>query len=73
MQTLQGIIQAVGGDPEETHNGELYSAMGYIPKNQRATGLTRPRKGGRGGKRLRRDVPVRPWVCRNGDSRRWRG
>ena len=48
VQTLQGVIQAVGGDPEETHNGELYSAMGYIPKNQRATGLTRRRKAGRG-------------------------
>lgn len=47
LHTVQGVIQAVGGDPEETHNGELYGAMGYIPKNQRATGLTRRRKAGK--------------------------
>ena len=38
---LQCIASAVAGDPEEGHNGELYAAMGYVPKNQRATGLVR--------------------------------
>jgi hypothetical protein len=36
---LQGVVQAVCGDPEETQNGALYAAMGYVPKNQRASGL----------------------------------
>lgn len=34
-------MQGVCGDPEETQNGELYAAMGYVPKNQRAAGLVR--------------------------------
>jgi hypothetical protein len=38
---LQCIASAVAGDPEEGHNGELYAAMGYVPKNQRASGLVR--------------------------------
>jgi hypothetical protein len=45
LDTLQGVVNAVKGDPAEGQNGELYGAMGYIPKNQRATGLVRPRKG----------------------------
>ena len=39
---VEGVIQSVGGDPEETNNGELYGAMGYTPKDQRSTGLVRP-------------------------------
>jgi hypothetical protein len=39
---LQGVVSSVCGDPEETANGELYSAMGYVPKNQRSSGLVRP-------------------------------
>ena len=45
LEVLQGVVSAVKGDPEEGQNGELYGAMGYIPKSQRATGLVRPRKG----------------------------
>ena len=41
LLVLQGVVQAVCGDPEETQNGELYAAMGYVPKNQRASGLVR--------------------------------
>lgn len=44
LELLQGVVAAVRGDPTEGQNGELYGAMGYIPKNQRATGLVRPRK-----------------------------
>jgi hypothetical protein len=43
MELVQGVISAVRGDPEE-REGELYCAMGYIPRNQRSTGLKRPRK-----------------------------
>src|SRR5262245_22607260 len=45
LEVLQGVVNAVKGDPAEGQNGELYGAMGYIPKNRRATGLVRPRKG----------------------------
>ena len=44
IDLVQSIVSSVCGDPEEGHNGELYSAMGYVPKNQRATGLVRRRK-----------------------------
>jgi hypothetical protein len=39
--TLQGVVASVRGDPEETQNGELYDAMGYVPRDQRSTGLVR--------------------------------
>jgi hypothetical protein len=41
QKVIEGVIQSVGGDPEETNNGELYAAMGYTPKDQRASGLVR--------------------------------
>lgn len=41
LLVLQGVVQGVCGDPEETQNGELYAAMGYVPKNQRSSGLVR--------------------------------
>ena len=41
LDLIQGVVAAVRGDPTETQNGELYSAMGYVPKNQRSTGLVR--------------------------------
>jgi hypothetical protein len=44
LKTMQGVIDGVKGDPEEGSNGALYSAMGYVPKSQRSTGLKRPRK-----------------------------
>ena len=42
QKVVEGVIQSVGGDPEETNNGELYGAMGYAPKDQRSSGLVRP-------------------------------
>ncbi|MEJ1960629.1 MAG: hypothetical protein WDO56_03395 [Gammaproteobacteria bacterium] len=41
LEIVQGVVAAVRGDPAETQNGELYSAMGYVPKNQKSTGLVR--------------------------------
>ena len=41
LLVLQGIVSGVCGDHEETQNGELYAAMGYVPKNQRSSGLVR--------------------------------
>jgi hypothetical protein len=40
---LEGVVAGVRGDPDETQNGELYAAMGYVPKNQRSSGLVRVR------------------------------
>jgi hypothetical protein len=45
LPDLQGVVNAVKGDREEGgENGELYAAMGYVPKGERATGLVRRRK-----------------------------
>jgi len=38
---VDGVVASVRGDPEETQNGPLYAGMGYVPKNQRSTGLVR--------------------------------
>jgi len=35
------VVNAVKGDPAEGENGPLYAAMGYVPKNQRRSGLSR--------------------------------
>jgi hypothetical protein len=35
------VVNAVKGDPDEGENGSLYTAMGYIPKSERRSGLTR--------------------------------
>jgi hypothetical protein len=37
----QLVVNAVRGDVTEGENGSLYAAMGYIPKNERRSGLTR--------------------------------
>ena len=37
----QLVVNAVKGDPDERENGSLYSAMGYMPKSARRSGLTR--------------------------------
>ncbi len=41
LLVVRGVIASVCGDPAETQNGELYAAMGYVPKNQRASGRAR--------------------------------
>lgn len=45
LDIVQGVVSAVKGDPEEGQNGELYAAMGYVPKNQRSKGIRRPKNG----------------------------
>lgn len=46
LNTAQLIINAVKGDPEETEDGALYAAMGFVRKGLRSTGLTRRRANG---------------------------
>jgi hypothetical protein len=42
---IRGVVNAVMGDREEGgENGELYAAMGFVPRAARSTGLTRRRK-----------------------------
>ena len=41
MKQLLMVVNAVKGDPSEGENGSLYSAMGYVPKYARRSGLTR--------------------------------
>lgn len=41
LDLAQLVVNSVKGDPEEGESGGLYAAMGYVPKNQRRSGLTR--------------------------------
>jgi hypothetical protein len=41
LEQVQLVVNSVKGDPEEGESGGLYAAMGYVPKNQRRSGLTR--------------------------------
>ena len=38
------VVNAVKGDPAEGEDGELYDAMGYVRKSERASGLTQKTK-----------------------------
>lgn len=35
------VVNAIKGDPDEGDDGPLYAALGYVPKSQRRSGLTR--------------------------------
>jgi len=35
------VIKGIVGDPEEGDDGELYDALGYVRKSERASGLSR--------------------------------
>lgn len=41
LDLAQMVVNSVKGDPEEGETSGLYAAMGYVPKNQRRSGLTR--------------------------------
>ena len=44
LVTMNFIVNAVKGDPQEGEDGELYAAMGYVRKSERRSGLTRGRR-----------------------------
>jgi len=44
MKQVNFVVNAVKGDPAEGEDGELYEAMGYIRKSERASGLTKKTK-----------------------------
>ena len=62
----QGVVNSVKGDPAEGENGELYAAMGFIPKSQRATGLVRRRKAQRPEEVTGSGGRERPWALPRG-------
>ena len=41
LELAQLVVNSVKGDPEEGETSGLYAAMGYVPKNERRSGLTR--------------------------------
>jgi hypothetical protein len=41
LELAQLVVNSVKGDPEEGESSGLYAAMGYVPKNERRSGLTR--------------------------------
>jgi len=49
IEVIRAVVNAVKGDREEGgENGELYAAMGFVPKSARSSGLTRRRPNGNG-------------------------
>ena len=44
LPTVLRVVHAVVADKIEGNDGELYKAMGYVRRSERATGLTRRRR-----------------------------
>jgi len=44
MKQVLLVVNAVKGDPAEGEDGELYDAMGYVRKSERASGKTNKTK-----------------------------
>jgi hypothetical protein len=44
MELLQWVVNSVKGHPKYGENSAVYTAMGYVPKNERRSGLTRRRE-----------------------------
>jgi hypothetical protein len=44
MAAQAKVVKGVVGDPDEGDDGELYEAMGYVRKSERASGLTRKKQ-----------------------------
>lgn len=42
LDEVQKMVKGVVGDPDEGDDGELYKALGYVPKSERKSGLSRP-------------------------------
>jgi len=45
MDEIRVVVLGVRADSEEGEDGELYSALGYVRRSQRSSGLTRRRDG----------------------------
>ena len=40
-ETIYNVVNAIRGDANYGENSPLYAALGYVPRNQRASGLSR--------------------------------
>jgi hypothetical protein len=40
-ETVRDVVNAIRGDANYGENSPLYAALGYVPRNQRASGLSR--------------------------------
>lgn len=43
LELVKGVASSVKGHPKFGENSAMYSAMGYVPKSDRSSGLTRRR------------------------------
>jgi hypothetical protein len=44
LELLQMVVNSVKGHPKYGENSAVYTAMGYVPKSERASGLSRRRQ-----------------------------
>jgi hypothetical protein len=44
LELLQWVVNSVKGHPKYGENSAVYTAMGYVPKSERASGLSRRRE-----------------------------
>lgn len=44
LEVTKPLVDSVKGHPKFGENSSLYSAMGYVPKSERSSGLTRRRE-----------------------------
>jgi hypothetical protein len=44
LEITKQVVDSVKGHPKYGENSSLYQAMGYVPKSERASGLTRRRE-----------------------------
>jgi hypothetical protein len=44
-RVIQRVVNAVKAHPKYGEDSSLYAAMGYVPKSERSSGLTRKREG----------------------------
>ena len=45
LELTKSVANSVKGHPKFGENSAVYTAMGYVPKSERSTGLTRKREG----------------------------
>jgi hypothetical protein len=43
LELTKGVANSVKGHPKFGENSAVYAAMGYVPRNERSSGLTRKR------------------------------
>jgi hypothetical protein len=44
VELTKGVVSSVKGHPKYGENSAVYTAMGYVPKSERSSGLTRKRE-----------------------------